>query len=79
MATEEKYVLIANGGYLQTPLVERFTISEDDEEFMDSGDEFDDFDEYRNYVLEEAAAELHQKCADVLIVTEAEFNQIKTQ
>ena len=76
MATEEKYVLIANGGYLQTPLVERFTISEDDEEFKN---EFDDFDEYRNYVLEEAAAELHQKFADVLIVTEEEFNQIKTQ
>ena len=79
MATEEKYVLIANGGYLQTPLVERFTISEDDEEFTNSEDEFDDFDEYRNYVLEEAAAELEQKFADVLIVTEEEFNQIKTQ
>jgi len=49
MAAEEKYVLIAKGGYLQTPVVERFTISEDDEEFKN---EFDDFDEYRDYVLE---------------------------
>jgi hypothetical protein len=75
MAAEEKYVLIAKGGYLQTPVVERFTISEEDEEFKD---EFNDFDEYRNYVLEEAAAELCQKFADVLIVTEEEFNLIKT-
>ena len=74
MASEEKYVLIAKGGYLQTPVVERFTISEEDEEFRD---EFDDFDEYRDYVLEEAAAELCQKFAEVLIVTEEEFNQIK--
>ena len=74
MASEEKYVLIAKGGYLQTPVVERFTISEEDEEFKD---EFDDFDEYRDYVLEEAAAELCQKFAGVLIVTEEEFNQIK--
>jgi len=74
MASEEKYVLIAKGGYLQTPVVERFTISEEDEEFKD---EFGDFDEYRDYVLEEAAAELCQKFAEVLIVTEEEFNQIK--
>ena len=75
MAAEEKYVLIAKGGYLQTPVVERFTISEDDEEFKN---EFDDFDEYRDYVLEEKDAELCQKFADVLIVTEEEFNLIKT-
>ena len=74
MAAEEKYVLIAKGGYLQTPVVERFTISEDDEEFKE---EFDDFDEYRDYVLEERTAELCQKFAEVLIVTEEEFNQIK--
>jgi len=75
MAAEEKYVLIAKGGYIQTPVVERFTISENDEEFKE---EFDDFDEYRDYVLEEASAELCQKCANVLIVTEEEFNLIKT-
>jgi hypothetical protein len=75
MAAEEKYVLIARGGYLKAPVVERFTISENDEEFKE---EFDDFDEYRDYVLEEASAELCQKRANVLIVTEEEFNLIKT-
>ena len=33
MAAEEKYVLIARGGYLKAPILERFTISENDEEF----------------------------------------------
>ena len=74
MATEEKYVLISKGGYIKSPIVEIFTISENDEEF---NDEFGDFEEYRQYVLEEAAAEYEQGLSSVLIVTEEEFNQIK--
>jgi hypothetical protein len=74
MAAEEKYVLIARGGYLKAPIVERIVISEDDEEF---DDEFENFNEYRSYVLDEAAAEHEQGFSSVLIVTENEFNQIK--
>jgi len=74
MATEEKYVLIAKGGYLKAPILERFTISENDEEF---DDEFENFNEYRAYVLEEASAELEQRFAKVIIMTEEEFNLIK--
>ena len=75
MAAEEKYVLIARGGYLKDPILERFTISENDEEF---DDEFENFNEYRAYVLEEASAELEQGFAKVIIMTEEEFNLIKT-
>jgi hypothetical protein len=75
MAAEEKYVLIARGGYLKAPILERFTISENDEEF---DDEFENFNEYRAYVLEEASAELEQRFAKVIIMTEEEFNLIKT-
>jgi len=75
MAAEEKYVLIARGGYLKAPHVERFTISENDKEF---DDEFENFNEYRAYVLEEASAELEQRFAKVIIMTEEEFNLIKT-
>jgi hypothetical protein len=75
MPAEEKYVLIARGGYLKTPILERFTVSESDEEF---DDEFENFNEYRAYVLEEAAAELEQGFAKVLIVTEEEFIFIKS-
>jgi len=75
MAAEEKYVLIARGGYLKAPILERFTISENDEEF---DDEFENFNEYRAYILEEASAELEQRFAKVIIMTEEEFNLIKT-
>ena len=75
MAAEEKYVLIAKGGYLKSPILERFTISENDEEFVF---EFGNFNEYRAYVLEEAAAELEQGFAKVIIMTEAEFIFIKS-
>lgn len=75
MAAEEKYVLIARGGYLKAPILERFAISENDEEF---DDEFKNFNEYREYVLEEASAELEQRFAKVIIMTEEEFNLIKT-
>jgi hypothetical protein len=75
MAAKEKYVLIARGGYLKAPLLERFTISENDEEF---DDDFENFNEYRSYVLDEAAAEYEQGFAKVIIMTEEEFNLIKT-
>jgi hypothetical protein len=71
-------VLIARGGYLKAPILERFTISENDEEFNDEFDEFENFNEYRSYVLEEVAAELEQRFAKVIIMTEEEFNLIKT-
>ena len=76
---KEDFVLIAKGGYLKEPIKEEFSISDQDEEFMDGEDEFDSYEEYRQYVLEEAAAELEQKFATVTILTKEEFNQIKTQ
>jgi hypothetical protein len=38
--------------------------------------EFDDFDEYRTYVLEEAAAEFDQRFAKSIILTEAQAKEI---
>jgi hypothetical protein len=76
---KEDFVLIAKGGYLKEPIKEEFSISDQDEEFMDGEDEFDSYEEYRKYVLEEAAAELEQKFATVIILTKEEFNQIKNK
>lgn len=76
---KEDFVLIAKGGYLKEPIKEEFSISDQDEEFMDGEDEFDSYEEYRQYVLEEAAAELEQKFATVTILTKEEFNQIKSK
>lgn len=72
---KEEYILIAKGGYLKTPIVEHITITNEDEEFGE--DDFESFEEYRDYVLEESAAELEQKFAKVLILTKEEYKSLK--
>ena len=68
---KEKYFIIAAGGYLPKPIVEEFTIDEADME-----DEFDDFDEFRTYNLEEGVAEFEQKFAKAIVLTEAQAKEI---
>ena len=68
---EEKFYIIAAGGYLPKPIVEEIEIKESE---MD--EEFDDFDEYRTYVLEESAAEFEQRFARAIILTEAQAKEI---
>lgn len=68
---EEKFYIIAAGGYLPKPVVEEIEIKESE---MD--DEFDDFDEYRTYILEEAVAEFEQRFAKAIILTEAQAKEI---
>jgi len=68
---KEKYFVVAAGGYLPKPVVEEIVV---DEMEMDKG--FDDFDEYRTYVLQEAAAEFDQRFAKSIILTEAQAKEI---
>ena len=68
---KEKYLIIAAGGYLPKPIVEEIII---DESEMD--EEFDDFDEFRTYTLQEAAAEFEQRFARAIILTEAQAKEI---
>jgi len=68
---EEKFYIISAGGYLPKPVVEEIEIKESE---MD--EEFDDFDEYRTYVLEESAAEFEQRFARAIILTEAQAKEI---
>jgi hypothetical protein len=53
--------------------VEHITISDQDEEFADGEDEFDSFEDYRDYVLEEAAAVYEQGFSKVVIMTKQEY------
>lgn len=68
---KEKYFIIAAGGYLPKPIVEEFTIDE-----ADMDEEFDDFDEFRAYNLEEGVAEFEQKFAKAIVLTEAQAKEI---
>lgn len=68
---KEKFFIIAAGGYLPKPIVEEIII---DESEMD--EEFDDFDEFRTYILQEAAAEFEQRFARAIILTEAQAKEI---
>ena len=53
------------------PVVEEIEIKESE---MD--EEFDDFDEYRTYILEESVAEFEQRFAKAIVLTEAQAKEI---
>ena len=72
MAQKETYILIATGGYLNDKVVvEKIHLTDDDEVFIE--DEFEDFGEYVDYVLEDAVAEYEQGFSSVLFITEAQL------
>lgn len=52
---ESNWIIIARGGYLKAPAVEEITISDQDEDFDE--EDFDGFEEYESYVLDERCAE----------------------
>ncbi len=68
---EEKFYIIAAGGYLPKPVVEQIIIKESE---MD--EEFDDFNEYRTYILEESVAEFQQKFAKAIVLTDSQAREI---
>jgi hypothetical protein len=72
MNQKETLILIATGGYLNDEVrVEKIVIDE-----KEMTDDFDDFGEYADYVLEEAAAEYEQGFSDVLIIKESQVGSL---
>jgi hypothetical protein len=71
---EEKFYIIAAGGYLPRPVVEEIVIKES--EMVESEDDFADFEDYKTYILEEAAAEFEQRFAKAIILTEAQAKRV---
>ena len=68
---KEKYLIIAAGGYLPKPIVEEIIIDE-----LEMDEEFEDFDEFKTYTLQEAAAEFEQRFARAIILTESQAKEI---
>lgn len=73
MAQKETHVLIATGGALNDEVrVEMIVI---DESEMDE-DEFDDFGEYADYLIEEAAGGYEQGFCKVMVIKESQLPQL---
>ena len=71
---KEKFFIIAAGGYLPKPIVEEIVV--DESEMKGVGDDFEDFDDYKEYILNEAAAEFEQRFARAIILTESQAKEI---
>lgn len=68
---KEKYFIVAAGGYLPKPVVEEIVV---DESEMDV--EFDDFDEFKTHLLEEAVAGFEETFAKTIVLTEAQARDV---
>lgn len=68
---QEKYWIIGvhpvNGVHIQ-----KLELTDQDEDFLDEMDGFEDWDEYVEYMVNEACAELEQGCYSVVAVQDAE-------
>ncbi len=71
------HIIIAVGGYLPSPKVEKIVITDQDEEFLE--EDWESFDEYEDYLLREAVAEYNQRFASAICLTEAQFEAIKEE
>jgi hypothetical protein len=70
MAQKETHILIATGGSLNDEIrVERIVIDESNME----DDDFDDFGEYADYLIDEAAGEYEQGFCKVLVINESQL------
>jgi hypothetical protein len=71
------HIIIAVGGYLPSPKVEKIVITDQDEEFLE--EDWESFDEYEDYLLREAVAEYNQRFATAIAMTETQFQSIKEE
>lgn len=71
------HIIIAVGGYLPSPKVEKIVITDQDEEFLE--EDWETFEEYEEYVLRETIAEYEQKFASAICLTQAQFESIKDE
>lgn len=73
----QTHIVIAVGGYLPSPRVEKIVITDQEEEFLE--EDWETFDEYVDHVLRETVEEYNQRFASAICLTEAQFQAIKEQ
>ena len=68
----KKFYILAKGGYLKEPIVDEIELKE--EEMME--EEFEDFEDYALYTIDEARATYEQMMASTIVLSEAEMKAI---
>jgi hypothetical protein len=68
----KKFYILAKGGYLKEPIVDEIELKE--EEMME--EEFDDFEDYALYTIDEARSTYEQMMASTIVLSEAEMKAI---
>lgn len=68
----EIFYCVTKGGYFKEPFFEVLTLTDQDEDFLN--EEFESFEEYVDYCLEEAINEAAQRFANFKFLTEAEVS-----
>jgi len=72
---KETHILIATRGILNDQVVvEKIEITSEDNMFTE--DEFEDFGEYADYVLQEAVAEHEQRFSSAFVVKEEQLDSL---
>jgi hypothetical protein len=74
MADFKRYI-IAHGGYLKKPETEVLELNKTDKEIEE--EEFESFEEYCDYTVEETCAVYEQKFAQCLVLTEEDYETVK--
>ena len=77
MKKPETFYLVAKGGYLKKPIIEKFEITPDEvAEVMDDDDSMEEEDAIQE-ILSEKGTEYEQGWSRVIIFTEKEFGMVK--
>lgn len=72
--TSEIFYTLTKGGYLKEPRFEVLTLTDQDEDFLNG--EFESFEEYVDYMLDEAVNEATQGFSTFRFLTEAEVREL---
>ena len=68
---EKEFFILASGGYLPKPTVQKIEIKE-----AEMDEDFDNFEEFIEYTLEDAVAEFEQRFAKAIILTSEQAKEI---